>query len=96
VVDGSGDPRADVLAQALRVGALLRSAGLLQDPAEPERLDALATALGAHVRPDGGVLFSIAQGQANTWCAMFAQQALALHAPGAGADVIGKGAEFLV
>ena len=39
----------------------------------------LAEALLRHVRPDGGVLFSLDQDVANAWSAMFAHQALVLH-----------------
>jgi hypothetical protein len=78
-VSGAGEVRADVLAQALRVGALLRGARRLNGDQRGRRLDELATALLRHVRVDGGVLFSTEQAIANTWCAMFAHQALLLH-----------------
>ena len=67
---GSADVRSDVLAQALRAGALLRAAGRLEDEAWTERLDALAGALLRHVGPDGAVPFALDQDVANTWCAM--------------------------
>jgi hypothetical protein len=75
----TGDVRGDVLAQALRVGVLLRAAGRLRGDERRARIDAMATALLRHVRPDGGVLFHADRGMANAWCAMFAHQALLLH-----------------
>jgi hypothetical protein len=77
---GGGIVRSDVLAQALRVGLLLRGRGCLAGPGWGDRLDALADALVGFIRPDGGVLFAKDQTIANTWCAMFAHQALYLHA----------------
>ena len=79
-VTGSATVRSDVLAQALRVGALLRAAGRLQDESWAPRLDALASALLRHVREDGSVLFTAEGDFLNAWCAMFAHQALLLHA----------------
>jgi hypothetical protein len=73
------DVRADVLAQGLRIGAILRAAGRLRGDDFAGRLDALAASLLRHVRSDGGVSFSRDQAIANTWCAMFAHQALLLH-----------------
>ena len=75
-----GVVRSDVLAQALRIGLLLRGRGYLVGPDWADRLDALAHALMGFVRVDGGVLFARDQVIANTWCAMFAHQALYLHA----------------
>ena len=75
-----GVVRSDVLAQALRIGLLLRGRGYLVGPDWADRLDALAHALMGFVRVDGGVLFAREQVIANTWCAMFAHQALYLHA----------------
>jgi hypothetical protein len=72
--------RSDVLAQALRIGLLLRGRGHLAGTTWGGRLDALAHALMGFVRVDGGVLFAMNQTVANTWCAMFAHQALYLHA----------------
>ena len=80
LVDGSGGVRSDVLAQALRIGALLRGADRLPGDDWTRRLDALAAALLRHVRPDGGVLFATDQDVANAWCAMFTHQALLLYA----------------
>jgi hypothetical protein len=80
-----GDPRAesrsDVNAQALRLGCALRSVGRLRGPRWDERLEGLAAALGRAVRSDGAVAFVAARRPAhwNTWCAMFAYQALAFH-----------------
>lgn len=75
-----GVVRSDVLAQALRIGLLLRGRGHLAGAQWAERLDALAYSLMQLVRVDGGVLFAKDQTIANTWCAMFAHQALYLHA----------------
>jgi hypothetical protein len=80
--------RADVLAQALRLGALLRAAQRLRGDGWGRRLDALAEALLRHVRADGGVLFSTDRDIANAWCAMFAHQALLLHSRAADGGVL--------
>ena len=76
---GSALVRADVLAQALRMGVLLRRAGLLEGEDWEDRLDRLAVRLLDHVRPNGSVAFSLDQDIDNAWCAMFAQQALVLY-----------------
>jgi hypothetical protein len=75
-----GVVRSDVLAQALRVGLILRGRGYLTGSIWTERLGLLTEALLGFVRPDGGVVFSHDQGVANSWCAMFAHQALYLRA----------------
>ncbi|MET9375445.1 hypothetical protein ABZX98_15000 [Streptomyces sp. NPDC002992] len=77
-----GIVRSDVLAQALRIGLLLRSRGHLRGDHWAGRLEGLTRALLGFVRPDGGVLFSGDQDIANVWCAMFAHQALLLHSRG--------------
>lgn len=69
--------RSDVLAQAVRIGTLL---SISRRPPHDGGLDGLAEALLRHVRPDGGVLFSLDQDVANAWSAMFAHQALVLYA----------------
>ncbi|MGW6564854.1 hypothetical protein [Streptomyces sp. NPDC054975] len=76
---GGGIVRSDVLAQALRIGLLLRARGHLRMDHWAGRLEGLTRALLRFVRPDGGVLFSADQDIANAWCAMFAHQALLLH-----------------
>ncbi|MET9519202.1 hypothetical protein [Streptomyces sp. NPDC002994] len=76
---GGGIVRSDVLAQALRIGLLLRGRGYLQGDHWAGRLEGLTRALLGFVRPDGGVLFSGDQDIANVWCAMFTHQALLLH-----------------
>ncbi|MER7403025.1 hypothetical protein ABT373_11195 [Streptomyces sp. NPDC000070] len=76
---GGGIVRSDVLAQALRIGLLLRGRGRLRGDHWAGRLEGLTRALLGLVRPDGGVLFSDGQDIANAWCAMFAHQALLLH-----------------
>jgi len=81
-VSGDGAPvRSDVLAQALRLAALLRRQDRLPGEAWSARLDALAASLLGYVRSDGSVEFAAGQGIANAWCAMFAHQALTLHSP---------------
>ena len=68
--------RSDVIAQALRVGLVLHRHGVEGAPS-PERLAPLAAALCARVRSDGAVPFQPGDPPlANTWCAMFAEQAL--------------------
>ncbi|SEH50274.1 hypothetical protein SAMN04489835_0620 [Mycolicibacterium rutilum] len=84
-IDG-GRVRSDVLAQALRISLLLRGRGHLTGRRWADRLDGLAHALTDFVRPDGGVLFADDQDIANTWCAMFALQALRLHERSESAD----------
>jgi hypothetical protein len=74
-----GTVRSDVLAQALRMGLLLRARGYLNERHWSDRLDRLTDALLKFVRPDGGVLFALDRPVANTWCAMFAHQALYLR-----------------
>jgi hypothetical protein len=91
---GGDGVRADVLAQALRAGAILRAAGELRDA--DERLDALAQALLQYVGPDGGVRFAAGQEEANTWCAMFAHQALLLHAHPGDGELAATAARLLV
>ncbi len=72
--------RADIIAQALRVGLLLRACGDRKAPSE-KQLDLLATQLAGRVRPDGAIAFQEDRlpAQLNVWCAMFAEQALAWH-----------------
>lgn len=96
---GGGLVRSDVLAQALRIGLLLRGRGHLRGDHWAERLEGLTRALLGFVRPDGGVLFSGAQDITNAWCAMFAHQALLLHSRDAGrapSDLNAVGSELLV
>jgi hypothetical protein len=75
-----GNTRSDVLAQALRMGLLLRGRLCLTEPIWNDRFDLLTRALLEYIRPDGGVQFSLDQPISNAWCAMFAQQALYLRA----------------
>jgi hypothetical protein len=95
-VDRPGAVRSDVLAQALRVGCLLRADGRLRDDDWTARLDALAGALLRHVREDGGVLFATNQGTANTWCAMFTYQALLLYSRAQSDALDGREAAHLI
>lgn len=72
--------RADVLAQALRTGCLLRALNCLDGVEWDELLDDLAARLVGFVGTDGAVCFHRRPDgvleSANTWCAMFASQAL--------------------
>jgi hypothetical protein len=68
--------RADVVAQALRIGALLRAHGALEDEGWPQRLEGLAATLLTHVGRDGSVAFHRGDARGNAWAAMFAHQAL--------------------
>jgi hypothetical protein len=80
--------RSDVLAQALRLGLLLRARGLLGGPRPAQRLAALSDALRGFVTARGSVLFSPNPPRHhNVWAAMFAHQALTL-AEGANASAI--------
>ena len=89
--------RSDVQAQALRVGLLLKGREYLTGSVWSERLDRLAEALLTFVQPDGGVLFAHDQTIANTWCAMFAHQALFLRARAHTSEPVPAGAfELLV
>lgn len=71
--------RSDVVAQLLRVGCVLADRGEL-DGAERAALDRLAALLADRVGPDGALPFEDGGAYGNTWCAMFAHQALAFHA----------------
>jgi hypothetical protein len=75
--------RSDVLAQALRVGCLLKGLGHLSGRRWDERLEALARRLAAYVGRDGTVYFFRESTPGprfrNTWSAMFAYQALLFH-----------------
>jgi hypothetical protein len=77
--EDSDVPRSDIIAQALRVGLLLRGVDGAPDEAT---LDRLAAALVARVRADGTLPFrpDVPDPQPNAWCAMFAEQALRWHA----------------
>jgi hypothetical protein len=79
-LSGEAIERSDVLAQALRLGMLLRRHGRLQEQGWSHRLDLLADRLITHVHPDGAVGFTHGQQTRNAWCAMFAHQALVWHA----------------
>jgi hypothetical protein len=73
--------RSDIIAQALRVGVLLRQQDVPGAPSDCS-LDQLAGALLARVCPDGSIAFGpdAAAPQPNAWCAMFAEQALRWYA----------------
>ena len=66
-----------MIAQALRLAVWLRAQRI--DGAPSDRvIDSLANALMARVRTDGSIAFrpDSEEPQINSWCAMFAQQAL--------------------
>lgn len=78
-LNGTGGPlRSDVLAQALRIGCILRSRGYLSQFRWEEKLAALATALEFFVQNDGPVQFCQdgIERHRNTWSAIFSHQAL--------------------
>ncbi|MBT2453659.1 hypothetical protein [Streptomyces sp. ISL-86] len=71
--------RSDVVAQLLRVGCVLADRGEL-DETERAALDRLAALLADRVGPTGALPFEDGSAHGNTWCAMFAHQALVFHA----------------
>ena len=78
--EADGKVRNDILAQALRVGLLLREFGASQAPAEAE-LDSLATTLMSRVAARDSLPFDAdTAAQANVWGTMFAEQALRWYA----------------
>ena len=84
--DVAGVWRSDVLAQALRVGVVLRAHDVQGAP-QRARLDAMADALAARVDAQGAIPFRTdAPPLANVWCAMFAEQALRWHASSSAPD----------
>jgi hypothetical protein len=78
---GSKLKRSDIIAQALRVGLLLRQRGIVNSPSD-HSLDLLADALLGRVADDGSIVFDPAAPtrEPNVWCAMFAEQALRWYA----------------
>lgn len=78
---GSKLKRSDIIAQALRVGLLLRQRGIVDSPSD-HSLDLLAAALLGRVADDGSIVFDPAAPtrEPNVWCAMFAEQALRWYA----------------
>jgi len=84
-VERGGVARLDIVAQALRVGCLLRAHGVAGAPARPT-LDRLATMLAASVSPAGALAFAPAAQAPHlcVWAAMFAEQALAYWQAGDG------------
>jgi hypothetical protein len=79
--------RSDVIAQALRVGIMLRARGVPGAPVAAA-LERLAAALVPRVAADGAIAFrpDAQPPLPNVWCAMFAEQALRWHAGGDAAD----------
>lgn len=80
--------RADVLAQAIRILALVEGEAAATARA---RAGVLADALLDHVGIDGAVLFRRGTGPRNVWCALFAAQALAWLAAHATSEAIDPG-----
>lgn len=78
--DTNGKTRNDIVAQALRVGLLLRELGAAQAPPQDE-LDRLAHTLIARIDARGFLPFNAdSAAQANVWGTMFAEQALRWYA----------------
>ena len=77
-VSRSGAARLDVVAQLLRVGALIDESSPLE-ARDRALLDQLANELAARVEPSGAIAFDPGATplQYNTWVAMFAEQAFA-------------------
>ncbi|MES2626488.1 MAG: hypothetical protein V4628_14485 [Pseudomonadota bacterium] len=84
--------RTDIIAQALRVSVFLQK--LTGQPSRYQQANLkFATALCTRVRENGGIGFTPDKvGEDNTWCAMFAEQALRLYA----ADTTGQPLPFAV
>jgi len=78
---GSELPRSDIIAQALRIGLLLRAESVRNAP-DDRALALLANALLSRVGADGTVSFrnDAADREPNVWCSMFAEQALRWYA----------------
>ena len=74
---GSALARSDIVAQALRVGLLLREIGVVEAPTAAE-LERLAAVLTARIDRDGRIAFlpGATPPQPNVWCGLFAEQAL--------------------
>jgi hypothetical protein len=91
----AGAARGDVLAQALRLLAILRHRGALRGTSGNGTLAALRTALERHCDADGAVCFAV-EGplrHRNAWASMFADQALAWCGPDTAAQPLDP-AEF--
>ena len=89
--------RCDVLAQTLRVGALL--AWLRpQDPPDQRALARLRGGLLARIKPNGALPFGAGAGHAvdNVWATMFAEQALVLTATQAASPLAQRAGPLLV
>jgi hypothetical protein len=97
---GSGDPgarRMDIVAQTLRVGALL-AAHRPQNPPDRAGLERLRRSLIEHIAPAGTLPFAagVAPPRYNVWAAMFADQALAMAGSDDAARLIGLDGPLLV
>jgi len=77
----ASENRSDVLAQALRMGCILRSRAGLDSPVFDRKLQHLAEVLQQFVTDDGAVLFSLSPPyrHKNVWSSMFAHQALCFY-----------------
>lgn len=94
---GSTLARSDIIAQALRIGLLLRAGGVAGAPHDAA-LRRLADALIARVDEAGHISFvpdQSAAAQPNVWCGMFAEQALRWYAHWCEGKPL-PGAEWLV
>jgi hypothetical protein len=84
---GAARVRNDILAQALRVGVLLRELRADSAPT-PDALDRLAASVLTRIGERDFASFDAGtSGQPNVWCTMFAEQALRWYADGDGGDV---------
>jgi hypothetical protein len=72
--------RSDVVSQLLRAGCILRSFGYLESSFWSERLSTAAALLEKFISPEGSVSFGLGRSEGqihwNSWCALFAYQAL--------------------
>jgi hypothetical protein len=94
--DGEIKLRYDIIAQALRVGLLLRESAVAGAPVQGD-LDRLAVALVARIDPRGFLPFNADTAtQANVWCSMFAEQALRWYADTSAPGTRRPSAEALV
>ena len=84
----ASENRSDVLAQALRMGCILRSRGGLKSPTFDRKLQHLAEVLAQFVTDDGAVLFSQSPPyrHRNVWSSIFAHQALSFYEVVAGGN----------
>lgn len=89
----ASENRSDVLAQALRIGCILRSRGDLKSATLERKLQHMADVLGQFVADNGAVLFSNKDPyrHRNVWSTMFAHQAFCFHEVVAGGNSLEDG-----